>query len=80
MKMKFSSLPHNRTLKGGGGFFWKFFFDEKKQFFIFSDIYGVKSRVIIILLPLERAMFGESFRYLQRYYKVPRKISQSLSK
>ena len=25
-------------------------------------------------------MFGEPFRYLQRYYKVPRKISQSLSK
>ena len=42
-----------RPLKRGGGFFWKlFFFDEKEQFFIFYDIYGLKSRVIIILLPL----------------------------
>ena len=68
-------------LKVGGVFFWKLFFStKKKQFFIFYDIYGFKSCVIMNLLPLSRAMFVEPFRYLQRYFKIPRKISQSLSK
>ena len=37
----------------------------------------MKSRLIIILLPLWRAMFREPFRYLEQYHTVTRKVSQS---
>ena len=37
----------------------------------------MKSRLIIILIPLWRAMFREPFKYLEQYHTVTRKVSQS---